>query len=161
MTCLDCGAALKVRHNQTVAYDFGGLPDVSLAGLDVRVCTNGHREIVIPMIEGLHRTIATALTRKPYLLAHQEIRFLRKYLGYSQADFAATMGVAAESVSRWETGATAMAATADRLLRLMVLSQEPIQDYKIFDLFARLKDRREPTRMKLRHTDHDWAASTA
>ena len=56
-----------------------------------------------------------------------EIRFLRKYLGWSTADFASRMGTARETVSRWESGAVPMGSQADRLLRLLVATAAPVK----------------------------------
>ena len=161
MTCMDCGAAVKVRHNQTVAYDFGGLPDVSLKGIDVRVCANGHQEYVILGIEGLHKAIAFALARKDSRLIPTEIKFMRKYLGFSQVDLAQRMGVTPESVSRWESGSIMMAPTAERLLRLAVLSIDPVPDYRALDLFAKLKSKRAPAKMRLTRRANKWQAAAA
>jgi putative zinc finger/helix-turn-helix YgiT family protein len=157
-TCMDCGASQRVQKDQTVAYDFGGLPHVALKGIDVRVCENGHREYVIPAVEGLHSLIAHTLALKPSRLASDEIRFMRKFLGYSQADFAPRMGVAPESVNRWESGAIQMAAPAERLLRLAVLMLDPVSNYKTLDLFAKLTEKREPARMALRRKANEWVA---
>ncbi len=116
MHCVDCDASIRVRHNQTVAYDFGGLPDVSLCGIDVRVCDNGHREYMLPKRDELHRALTHALVVKPTRLMPCEVRFMRQHLGWSQTVFARRMGVAPESASRWESGAIMMAPTAERLL---------------------------------------------
>lgn len=161
MTCMDCGANIKTRSNQTVAYDFGGLPHVALRGIDIRVCANGHAEYVIPMIEGLHKAIASELSVKPSRLTPEEIRFMRKYLGWSQIDFAKRMGVTPESASRWESGSVLMAPTAERLLRLMVMTVEPVQNYRNFDLFAKLSDKRGPARMKLSRQGNTWKAAVS
>lgn len=62
-------------------------------------------EISIPHIEELHRLIAKILIDKSYRLAGEEVRFLRRVLGWSGSDFAKHMGVAEETVSRWEIDA--------------------------------------------------------
>jgi len=85
----------------------------------------GAVEIVIPRIEELHRALALAILRKRGRLAAPEVRFLRKYLGWSGADFAKHMGVDAATVSRWENEEQPMGPVADRLLRLMVVTREP------------------------------------
>jgi DNA-binding transcriptional regulator YiaG len=137
------------------------LRNVSLRGIEVRVCRNGHREIAIPRIEELHRVLAVAFANKPSKLAADEVRFLRRYLGYSQADFARTMGVAAETASRWESG-TGMGATAERLLRLMVATQAPIADYSFDGLERRVgKGNAKPQRMTLRNVDSTWRTVAA
>ncbi len=43
-------------------------------------------------------------------------------------------GLAPETVSRWENGSAAMGPQADRLLRLMVLTRDPVGDYRKLDL---------------------------
>jgi transcriptional regulator with XRE-family HTH domain len=56
---------------------------------------------------------------------------LRKYLGYLATDLAAIMGVAPETVSRWEStkNPQAIGAPAERLLRLMAIRDQPVEDY--------------------------------
>ena len=113
-------------------YAASGLPYVTLVGVEVRRCAAcGDHEVVIPKIEQLHRTIAMAVVEKRSRLTAAEIRFLRKYLGWSGVDFARHMGVTAESVSRWENDREQMAAVADRLLRLMVVTQASVSDYSL------------------------------
>jgi putative zinc finger/helix-turn-helix YgiT family protein len=156
MRCVDCDASTRVRRNQTVAYDFGGLPDVSLCGIDVRVCDNGHRECVLPKRDELHQALTHALVVKPTRLMPSEVKFMRTHLGWSQAAFAKRMGVAPESASRWESGAIMMAPTAERLLRLMVLTLKPLAHYKFLDVFARLNHKRAPGRMRAMFLNNTW-----
>jgi len=54
-----------------------------------------------------------------------------------------------------------MAPTAERLLRLMVLLLEPVTDYRTLDLFAKLKTKRDPAKMKLTHRANQWTAALA
>jgi putative zinc finger/helix-turn-helix YgiT family protein len=113
-------------------YDACGLPGITLVGVEVSRCPEcGETEVSIPNIEGLHRAIARVLARKPHRLTPAEIRFLRKYLGFSGGDFAEHVGVVPETVSRWENGATAMGLTAERLLRWMVVTREPLSEYPL------------------------------
>lgn len=57
----------------------------------------------------------------------EEIRFLRGFLGLASADLARRLGVSAATVSRWERSdqPLGMKTAAERLLRLMVLFEEP------------------------------------
>lgn len=162
MKCMTCGAPTKLQKNQTVAYDFGGLPDVSLRGIDIAVCTNGHREYLIPRIEQLHAVIAQGLAKKASRLTAEEVVYLRKYLGWSQRDFAERMGVTYETANRWERGSIMFSALAERLLRLMVMTQEPVDDYHNFDLFKKIGDAKPtPARMKLRPAGAAWQLAFA
>jgi DNA-binding transcriptional regulator YiaG len=65
----------------------------------------------------LNEVLAKAIAKKPHRLTPGEIRFLRKYLGWSGKDFAQFMGVTPETVSRWENGAGRIGETAERFLR--------------------------------------------
>ena len=156
MRCVDCDAPIRVSRHQTVAYDFGGLPDVSLCGVDVRVCEHGHRECVLPKRDELHMALTHALVVKSTRLIPCEVKFMRKHLGWSQAAFAKRMGVAPESASRWESGSVSMAPTAERLLRLMVLTLKPLAHYKFLDVFARLDHKRAPARLRAAFVNNSW-----
>ncbi len=136
MNCLSCGAKMKTRR-ENVHYTACGLPHVTLRDIEVSRCPQcGEEEIAIPRIEALHKTIAHALITKPSRLDAAEIRYLRKYLGWSGADSAAHMGTTRETVSRWENGQVLMGTQADRLLRLMVATKGPARDYSLDTLKA-------------------------
>lgn len=149
MKCLECGAKMGAVKLETIAYSSAGLPGITLKGVPVSVCENGHREVTIPKIDELHKRIAKELTAKPGRLSPNEIRFLRKHLGYQQVDFAKLVGVTAESVSRWESGSVRMADTADRLLRLLVVQRDQIREFDV----ERLKgasENAQPLRAQIR-----------
>ena len=134
MKCLQCGGKLTTKR-QAVKYDASGLRGITLLGIEVRQCPDcGEREVVIPYIEALHRAIAKLVVKKRARLNPAEIVFLRKYLGWDGASFAAYMGATPETVSRWERGHTPMGLQADRLLRLMVLSTTPQDSYSLEDM---------------------------
>lgn len=134
MTCLECGGPMRTRR-EIVPFDKPiGLPGVRLSTFVERCAKCQAYEVLIPNLEGLHQAIARALVGKAARLAGAEVRFLRKVLGWSGADFAEHMGTSAETVSRWETGAAPMGPQADRLLRLMVLTRDPVADYRKLDL---------------------------
>jgi len=164
MLCLNCGAPMET-HRENYHYTASGLPHVTLQQVEVSRCTVcGETEVAIPHIEALHRAIATALVRKPARLAPEEIRFLRKYLGWSGVDFATYMGVAAETVSRWEHGTTPMGGQAERLLRVLVLNLKPVHDYSADWLIALLTGiAEEPEiramRLGLSADEEDWHAA--
>jgi putative zinc finger/helix-turn-helix YgiT family protein len=135
-----------IRKTENHRYTESGLPNVVLVGVEVEHCQNcGEILVSIPNIEGLHRAIAMELIRHPGRLAPNEIRFLRKWLGWSGVDFAKHMGVAPETVSRWESmeNGKAMGGTAERLLRLAVAHGQPTDAYPI-DLLAEVSDDQVP-----------------
>lgn len=155
MKCVQCGGTM-VASRENVNYRASGLPNVTLLNLEVRRCPEcGDRQTVIPDIEGLHRLLAKAIVGKPSRLTPDEIRFLRKSLGWSSADFARRMGVTPESVSRWENGRERMGATAERLLRLMVVHSSPVSDYSL-DTLADLRDEAVPVRLRVAPAKSGW-----
>ncbi len=161
MRCVVCGTAMKTRR-ENFKYDACGLPYVTLAGVDVSRCPKcGEFEVAIPRIEELHRVIATAVARRRGRLEPVEVRYLRKWLGWSGTDFAAHMGVSAETVSRWEGGSQRIGSTADRLLRLMALSREPAREYSL-DLLKAVDAETPPSfRIGLEAKRGEWQAAVA
>lgn len=138
MKCDECGSTLTVEERAVRRYDIGGLPHVELHGVEVSNCPEcGKEGIAIPRLGQLHRVLADAFLRQERTLAPDEIRFLRKHIGLSMADCAQRIGVTRETLSRWENGAQPMGPSADRLLRVLVLTHEPSTSYHVDDL---LKD---------------------
>lgn len=137
-TCIECGETME-RHIEDVPFD-PALPGIVLAGIAVFRCPKcGYYEVEIPHLDDLHRSIALHLVRQSRRLQGAEVRFLRKWLGWSGQDFAKHMGVSAETVSRWENEREPIGATSDRLLRLMVLFGRPVTDYTL-DRLAEISD---------------------
>ena len=116
---------------------------------------------MIPKIEQLHRVIATTLARKAPGLTPAEVRFLRKYLGWSGTDFAAHLGVSAETVSRWQNGAATMGSAAERLLRLAALTREPGSDYSLDLLRHMARTKAAGQRLQVRVEKGNWSAEAA
>lgn len=159
MKCTACGAKMTARR-ENFKYDACGLSRVTLMDVEVRRCRScGEHEVVIPRIEELHRVIALALIGKASKLVPDEIRFLRKHLGWSGADFAAHFGVTAETVSRWEQGKAPMGAVADRLLRLAVVHLEQASDYSLDALKSAAGQSPAPLRLGLTRGPRGWRAA--
>lgn len=161
MTCLQCGKSMAGKR-EAVKYDASGLAGITLENVEVRKCSGcGERELVIPKIEQLHAVIAASIIKKPARLSREEIRFLRKSLGWSGADFARMMGTTAETVSRWESGKTPMGVQADRLLRLMVAHLKPVQQYDIEQIKQSATAEAKPFRLRLTNDARGWHAKAA
>lgn len=163
MKCEECGSSVTRERNAVRRYKIGGLPHVELHGVEVITCpTCGEEGIAIPRIGQLHRVLAEAFVTQRRMLAPVEIRFLRKHIGLSGADFAQRMGVARETVSRWEKGATPMGAQADRLLRLLVVTHEPTDSYEVDDFLRELDDEPAPKKLSAvplwNSRDKGWTA---
>ncbi|RDV38736.1 helix-turn-helix domain-containing protein [Bradymonadaceae bacterium TMQ3] len=127
MNCLECNAPMN-QHTDEVPYH--ALPGTLLRGVTHRTCPScGASEVDIPRIAELNRTIARALICQRARLSGPQVRFLRKHLGLSGTDVAARMGVSKATVSRWESNKQHISPGHDRLLRLMVAYEEPIENY--------------------------------
>ena len=127
---------------ENVRWEDSGLPNVVLVDVEVRRCPKcDERSIVIPRIAQLHRTIAMDVISQPERLSPQQIRYLRKWLGWSGQDFAKHFGVTATTVSRWESvdDPFPMGGAAERLLRLAVAHGQPADSYPI-DRLAELDE---------------------
>lgn len=162
MKCAECGSAMKVGR-ENVKYDQMMSLPVTLANVEVRRCPQcGEYEVVIPRLEEVLRVLAGAIIRKPRRLTGEEVRFLRKYLGWSGADFARRMGTQPETVSRWEHGTAAIGPQADRLLRLMVATVPPVEEYSL-DLLQDIGNRTpsRPDRWRLALKGEHWQALAA
>lgn len=159
MKCKRCSASVEVTRAN---YDYSscGLP-VTLCDVQVRTCGEcGERGAAIPNIDGLHRAIATAVTRKPARFTGSEVRFLRKYLGWSGADFAKKIGVSAEIVSKWENDREQIGAANDRLLRLLVANVEPVTHYPVEEL-GNIADESRPALVRASLNRGSWSAEMA
>lgn len=163
MKCTECGGnRVTTERNAVMRYDIGGLTNVVLRGVERSRCENCGKEAVkIPRNGQLHRVIADYFIRQPRLLAGDEIRFLRKHIGLSAEDFAHCMGVTRETVSRWENDRERMGSSTDHLLRVLVQSQQPSEDYEIDDLLKALPDKlraEKPIPVEMKNEIQGWEA---
>ncbi len=157
MKCLECGAAMRVER-KTVPYKCG-LPGIFLK-TEVRNCSKcGAEEIAVPRMGFLHRALASFIINKQGSLTGDEIRFLRKSLGWiTGQEFAKHAGVTPETVSRWENGKEPIGATADRFLRLAVAKWQPVENYSVasLDSAGSGKQKGRPVRAVARIQRNDW-----
>lgn len=161
MRCGECGTSMKSRK-ENYRYDECGLSHVTLVGLEVMRCVNcGNVEIAIPRIESLHRLIARAVIEKATRFTGEEVRFLRKSLGWSGADFARHMGVSDETVSRWENNAAPIGPQADRLLRLIVAQGRTPIRYSTERLANIDAKQATTTRLALESRRDEWTLRSA
>ena len=120
LACLECGTDLRVTR-EPHKYSLHPKWSVTIADAEVRRCPKcGYFEVVIPMPDALHRTIAAAVIRKPARLSGPELVFLRSQLEMSARKLSRVIGVVHESISRWENGVLPVSPPVDRLMRMMV-----------------------------------------
>ena len=158
--CFDCRSSELITESiANYRYDECGLPNIILKNITQRRCPNcGSTFVSIPGMKGLHRSIATALISKNSKLAPAEIRFLRKSLGWSAADFARKFHTSAPVISRWESErmSVSMSTANELLLRVLVAQGQKIGDYPEHIEELELEKRVELVKLTLNHTVKKW-----
>src|SRR6185312_17329075 len=159
--CHVCGTAMESRR-ENHRYTQSGLSNVTIVNLEVRHCPNcGEREYVFPRIAQLHRLLAFMTAKQPIALVGEQIRYLRKYLGWSREQFASIMGVETETISRWEHDKAKMGKSADRLLRVFVFTKNPVEEYDPAELANVGKDQGKPTMFRVSASPSGWDPAPA
>lgn len=117
-TCPECGKKevrrSTVRHVSQIRHD-GRVYTVELPKLRVPRC-RACGELVFD--NDADEQIAAALRQQLGLLSTEQIRANREQLGLSQRELAEHLGVAVETISRWENGVLTQTRAMDRYLRL-------------------------------------------
>lgn len=120
--CSNCGAPVKFV-NSDYAFTESGLKNVVLAGVSVAACRIcGNRDVEIEALEEVLRRIALEVIAQPHRLSGDEIRFLRKHCGLTQASFAALLHAHVTTVSKWENSDDIPGEQSDRLIRTVALA---------------------------------------
>ena len=116
--CPECGKKtvqpVTLRHSSQIRHD-GRLHTVELLRLRVPQC-GACGELVFD--NDADQQIAQALREQLGLLSGDQIRKNREDLGLSQRILAEHLGVAVETISRWENGALTQTRAMDRYLRV-------------------------------------------
>ncbi len=147
MKCPKCRKAeMKVRrkaHN----YIESGLSNVYLRDVVFSKCPACGEELMgIDRMGPLFEEITRAVVLKVGRLTPEEVRFVRKALGWSGAEFARQMHATPFTVSNWETGKQDMGEKSDLLLRALAVIAK---GYRVpLEQMAELV-RRGPTTLRL------------
>jgi DNA-binding transcriptional regulator YiaG len=99
-------------------YPECGLDNVVLVNVPVWECRNGHRDVQVPAVEQLHDVLAQAVVSQSWPLKGQDIRFLRKHLGYSVRHFSDVIGLNYVTLSKFENERSAIPRKLNALVRL-------------------------------------------
>lgn len=155
--CVQCGTEMK-ESRQSLEWDLSGVP-VTIEDSMVLDCPKcGEQERGLFAMEALVHEVARHIARSPEQLAPAEIRLLRKSLGLSAVDLARKMDADKATVSRWETGAQPMGGMSERLLRLMVLTERPVEEYPLEEMATEPHRRR---RITANHGKKGWSLQAA
>ena len=141
MKCSTCDSTKNLKSvSVTHKYKECGLDNVILHGVKESRCEDcGEIYLNFGNVEKLHQLIAVHLIQKSDLLTGKEIRFLRKYLGYSGSVFSKLVGYEVEHLSRIENGKVTVQETFERLVRALIIEKMPDRDYNLHDLFLKNK----------------------
>lgn len=142
MKCVMCDNQNKLKSKiiDTHKYKECGLDNVILHGVTVSKCEQcGEEYFNFGNIDKLHLLIASTLIKKDSNLSGKEVRFLRKYLGYSATVFSKLVGYKNEHLSRIENEMSPVQEIFDKLIRYLVLEKMPNRDYSMQDLFLQNK----------------------
>ena len=100
-----------------------GLPNVYLdGGTTIRDSGEGQTTAYADL-DGLYKVIARAIAMRASTLNFNELKFLRKRLGMSQADVAALGGKDVQVAAKWEKGTLPVPKAEANLLRITALTK--------------------------------------
>lgn len=102
----------------TIPYPECGLDNVHLDNVPIWRCKNGHQDTQIPAIDNLHLVMAQMLVAQPRPLRGPDVRFLRKFLGYSARQFSGIISLHHVTLSKHENDRTIMPRSTEALIRL-------------------------------------------
>ena len=120
--CTNCGAAVTAER-RNYRYTESGLSNVILQGVDVADCSVcGNSDVMIRRMAKIHRAIAQALVSSPARLTGEQLRFLRKHLGWSGDQLGSYLHTDRTKISKWENEDDRIGPATDRLIRLVAAS---------------------------------------
>jgi YgiT-type zinc finger domain-containing protein len=120
--CYECGRSM-IGRKENYSYTEVGLKSVTLMNVVVYHCKCGAIAADLPAVGQLHLLIAFDLFRKKTILSGEEVRYLRKWVGYSATELAEATGYSKTIISRWENEKKKVAKESDRLLRLVIFAK--------------------------------------
>lgn len=141
-----------VRTDEMYHFTESGLSNLYLQGFPAHKCPNcGERSVEIQGMSKLLEFIAENLVQKDSILTGEEIRFLRKSLGFKGVEFASRLAISPEHLSRVENGSEPVSKQIDHMTRFIyALSKDPlrVKGQELVSLVARVSDEAEnPNRL--------------
>ena len=105
MKCIECGNDVVLIEKLIAKYDGLRVENVFLRNVSVEFCPSCEIEtLAIRHMSQVHIAVGIGLALQSSKLTGEEIRFLRRLLRFSAAEWAARIGIAPETYSRWENG---------------------------------------------------------
>jgi len=121
MQCPICGSSKVRKMDEVYHYAECGLDYVYLKGIPHLYCQKCEDEVVeIPREDELLAKLGEFLVTHPVRLGPQEIRYLRKLVGWSQEELGRKLDIGRVTINRWENEAQAgPGIPADILIRIV------------------------------------------
>ncbi len=104
---IEAGKAGRIIMAQVYKTKVGRYVVVDNGVLSTEHMADGTPTLSAELVSMLERRATITVLRDVELVSGEELRFARKVLGLRQVELAEQLGVAVETVSRWETGADA------------------------------------------------------
>lgn len=149
MNCSMCENHKKLHpKKETVKFKDCGLDNVTLMGVTTYQCDScGEKYYNFGDLENLHEQIARALTAKEESLDGKEVRFLRKYLGFSSEFFSELTDKSIETISRYENNVEGykVPKSIDTLLRMMVDKKLQDRNYDFHNFLLKQRHKQQTT----------------
>jgi DNA-binding transcriptional regulator YiaG len=124
----DCGGTLEEATLRDVDLEpYLGLHARSETAPGLRCNRCGWETLPGLAVDAATHTAAMMLLATPGRLPAAHARFLRKFVGATQAELASRMGVTRKTVNEWENGRQPISPTNDLVLRALVFASSPIK----------------------------------
>jgi len=128
MKCIECGhSTQEKRQERELRVD---LPyHVVVRDSPLHVCPNCDAEypgVIAP--ERTFEALARWIAQRPGRLHSSEVRFIRNAMGWSQEQLGRRLGVAVETISRWENAKRPVGHQSELALRFLVLAGSEVAD---------------------------------
>jgi DNA-binding transcriptional regulator YiaG len=112
----------------TYRYTDSGLDNVMIEGVNFVADDAGEECVLIPNVNGLHKTIAHGIVARRGSMSGRELRFIRTEMGMTQAQLAEMLHREPLAVSRWERGESPIDGNAEALVRLYAIQALKLPD---------------------------------
>ncbi|MSO20078.1 MAG: helix-turn-helix domain-containing protein [Acidobacteria bacterium] len=153
--CPDCGKEAPVVHAD---YPFAecGMKNVMLMGIKVIRCKSCGDSPILSNLQGLLRSLALGVVKKPMRLNGTEVRYLRKRLGKTGVEFSRLIHVDPSTLSKWENGDDPVGEQSDRLIRMITIVLDPELNNEqkgVVEAFPSIRKRRAALRVRIDTSD--------
>jgi len=142
--CGNCTYDKVLKGKKTkMKYDISGLDYITLDSVMVYSCPKCSEKFYdFGNVEKLNAVIAEFLATQNEPLAGNEIRFIRKYLGYDTTMFTKEiLKVKPETLSRMENDKQEHGETLDQFIKFLALTKQPDRDYALYE---KIKEKKHP-----------------